>query len=150
MPGGVCGSLRRSIDGGTMQSEGWPQLFDDWSWARGEGRFPIAAYSEYMPPPRIGQKPYGFWEIETPFALDDPWGWRILAHEQEHQLTPGLANIGRQVIDSLVALATGHGAHRIGHHHLEINPYLPTSLAASAGAVSERNLVLSPLALATA
>jgi len=97
-----------------MQNEGWPQLFGDWSWARGEGRFPIAAYSEYMPPPRVGQKPYGLWEIESPFVRDDLWGWQIPAHEQEQELTPGLADIGRQLIDAMVALATGRGTHRIG------------------------------------
>src|SRR5258707_9025881 len=123
MLGGVCGSLRRDIDGGPMQSEGWPQLFDDWSWVRGEGRFPIAAYSEYMRPPRIGQKPYGPWEIKSPFARDDLWGWRVSACEQEQELTPGLADIARQLTDSMVALGSGQGAHRIGHRHLENNPY---------------------------
>jgi hypothetical protein len=132
-----------------MQSEGWAQLFGDWSWARGEGRFPIAAYSEYMPPPRVGQKPYGSWEIESPFALDDLWGWRISAHEQEQELTPGVADIGRQLIDSMVALATGHGTQRIGHRHLENNPYWPKSLAEVVGTLAqERYLFLSPLALA--
>jgi hypothetical protein len=132
-----------------MQNEGWPQLFGDWSWARGEGRFPIAAYSEYMPPPRVGQKPYGSWEIESPFLPDDLWGWQVSAHEQEQELTPGLADIGRQLIDALVALATGRGTHRIGRRHLENNPYWPKSLAEGAGALAqERYLFLSPLALA--
>ena len=72
-----------------MAKEGWAQLFDDWSWVRGEGRFPIPAYSEFMPPPRIGQKPYGPGEIDTPFSADDPWGWNIRTHEQEQELTPG-------------------------------------------------------------
>ena len=132
-----------------MQSEGWPQLFADWSWIRGEGRFPITAYSEYMPPPRVGQKPYGPWEIESPFARDDLWGWHISACEEEQELTPGLADIARQLIDSMVALASGQGAHRIGRRHLENNPYWPKSLAGSAGTFAqERYLFLSPLALA--
>src|SRR6478735_4905526 len=133
------------IAGGSMQNEGWPQLFGDWSWARGEGRFPIAAYSEYMPPPRVGQKPYGLWEIESPFVRDDLWGWQISAHEQEQELTPGLADIGRQLIDAIVALATGRGTHRIGRRHLENNPYWPKTLAENAGTLAqERYLFLSP------
>ena len=131
-----------------MLGQGWQGLFEDWSWLRGQGRFSIAAYSEFMPPPRAGQKPYGSWEIDSPFALEDPWGWRISAHELDRELTPGLAAIGRQVIESLVCLATGHGAHRIGHHHLQNNPFWPRSLAENVGALAqERYLFLSPLAL---
>ena len=88
-------------------------------------------------------------EIESPFARDDPWGWQISAHEQEQELTLGFADIGRQLIDSIVALATGRGTHRIGHRHLENNPYWPKSLADSAGTLAqERYLFLSPMALA--
>jgi hypothetical protein len=130
----------------TIDREGWRQLYEDWSWMRGEGRFPIAAYSEYMPPPRIGRKPYGAWEREAPFSADDPWGWTVGAAEREKELTPGLAHIAHQLLESVVALATGHGAHRIGHHHLAGNPYWPESLAHQALA-HERYVLLSPLAL---
>ena len=76
-----------------MQDEGWPSLFQDWSWVHGEDSFPIPAYSEFMPPPRVGQKPYGSWELDSPFAEGDPWGWQISLREQEQMLAPGLANI---------------------------------------------------------
>jgi hypothetical protein len=125
---------------------GWKALFADWSWVRGEGRFPIAAYSEYMPPPRVGQKPYGNWDLDTPFSEDDPWGWRIAQSERDKELTPGRAIIARQLIDSIVTLATGKGQSRIGRRHLENNPYWPKSLASAAPA-HERYLFLSPLAL---
>ncbi len=132
-----------------MAGEGWPALFDDWSWVRGEGRFPIAAYSEFMPPPRVGQKPYGAWDVDSPFTQDDPSGWAIGLCEQEQQLTPGLAIIGRQLIETVVALATGKGAHRIGRCHLDGNPYWPPQLASAAAALSqERYVFLSPVALA--
>src|SRR5689334_9285067 len=37
---------------------GWPGLLDD-GWFRGEGRYPLPAYSEWVPPPRLLRKPYG-------------------------------------------------------------------------------------------
>jgi hypothetical protein len=131
-----------------MDFGGWQTLFDDWSWVRGEGKFPIAAYSEFMPPPRIGQKPYGSWDIEKPFSSDDPFGWRVTAVEQQKELTPGFERIGRQLVDSVVALATGQGAHRIGARHLEGNPYWPGSLSrVSATLTHERYVHLAPVAL---
>ena len=124
----------------------WKELYRDWSWARGEGHFPIPAYSEYMPPPRIGQKPYGNWDIETPFSDADPYGWSVGAAEQERELAPGLLNIARQVVDCVAAL--GKGTTRIGRMHLADNPYWPDVLAqAAANLAHERYLFLSPLAL---
>jgi len=99
-----------------------------------------------MPPPRIGQKPYGHWDLDMPFSEDDPWGWRIAQWERDKELTPGRAIIARQLIDSVVTLATGKGQSRIGRRHLEQNPYWPKSLASAAPA-HERYLFLSPLAL---
>lgn len=129
-------------------ARGWKELYQDWSWVRGEGRFPIPAYSEYMPPPRIGQKPYGNWDIETPFSDSDPFGWSIRADEQERELAPGLLNIARQVIDSIASLAAGKTVSRIGRMHLADNPYWPDNLAREAANVAhERYLFLSPLAL---
>ena len=73
----------------SARAEGWLSLFDDPSWTRVRQRFPIAAYSEFMPPPRIGQKPYGTW-TRSPFIESDAWGWRITPHETERHLRPGL------------------------------------------------------------
>lgn len=132
-----------------MKQTGWRQLFADWSWARGEGRFPIAAYSEFMPPPRIGQKPYGVWDTHAPFEDDDPFGWHVSADEEARELAPGLLIIARQLLDAMAALATGKGASRIGRLHLENNPYWPRQLAEQAAQLGhERSLFLSPLALA--
>jgi hypothetical protein len=131
-----------------MNERGWKSLFGDWSWVRGEGNFPIAAYSEFMPAPRIGQKPYGNWDLHAPFAESDPFGWRITADEESRELAPGMASIARQLIESMTALVTGKGAHRIGRYHLEGNIYWPKTLARqSASLAHERYLFLSPLAL---
>ena len=38
---------------------GWHRLIPRPDVFRGEGRYRIDAYSEYLPPPRVGWKPYG-------------------------------------------------------------------------------------------
>jgi hypothetical protein len=59
-----------------MPKTGWQRLAAGTSWYRAAGRYPIPAYSEFMPPPRLGEKPYGAVE---PSRLDsaDPWGWPV-------------------------------------------------------------------------
>jgi hypothetical protein len=130
----------------SARTKGWPSLFDDPSWTRVRQRFPIAAYSEFMPPPRIGQKPYGTW-ARSPFIESDPWGWRITPYETDRHLRPGLVTIGSQLLNDLVAVAEGQ-QHNIGEMHLADNPYWPKSLSERAASLThERFLVLSPLAL---
>ena len=130
-----------------MGTVGWRQLVEDASFLGGDRKFPIAAYSEFMPPPRIGIKPYGSFELDSPLADNDPWGWRVTARENEHELVPGLLNIGRQLVETMIGLATGRGAHRIGHYHLKDNPYWPTALAGNVPP-HERHVFLSPLSFA--
>jgi hypothetical protein len=131
-----------------MQEKGWTQFFEDWSWVRGEGKFPIPAYSEFMPPPRIGQKPYGSMDIDSPFSGDDPFGWHVRPEKRRLELSPGLARIGKQVVDSVIAMATGRGFPTIGSHHLAGNPFWPAALADIARTrAKEPFLFLSPLAL---
>ena len=131
----------------SARTEGWPSLFADPSWTRVRQRFPIAAYSEFMPPPRIGQKPYGTW-ARSPLIESDPWGWRITPHETDRHLRPGLKIIGSQLLNDLVAVAEGNHQHNIGEIHLADNPYWPKSLRERAASLThERFLVLSPLAL---
>ena len=132
----------------TQANGGWRTLLADWSWARGEGRFHISAYSEFTPPPRRGQKPYGACELRSPFGDDDAYGWRIAAHEQDKQLTPGLENIARQVGKAIQALGSGLNTHGIGQLHLEDNLYWPAALSAHAGGFAhERYVLLAPVAL---
>ena len=38
-----------------MSVQGWKRLLQGRPWFRGEGSFPFPAYSEFMPPPRLGQ-----------------------------------------------------------------------------------------------
>ena len=88
-------------------------------WFRGEGKYPLPAYSEFMPPPRVGRKPCG--EIDrTLFADGDDFGWRISEREEMRELRPGLQRIGAHLLHEMV---------RIG------------------GPAHERYVIIAPLAL---
>jgi Peptidase family M28 len=130
-----------------VEHSGWRSLIPVRSSFSGRGHFPIAAYSEFMPPPRIGAKPYGAFELESPFRDDDPWGWQIPNGEIEHEVAPGFASTARQLLETILALVSRRGIPRIGHHHLKDNPYWSTALAGN-GPGRERFVFLAPVALA--
>ena len=114
---------------------------------KGEGNFPFPAYSEFMPAPRLGMKPYGTWNTAH-LSLGQPHRFLVSYREESQFLRPGIANIGDQVIGDLVAVATGRGSGRIGALHLENNPYWPKNLADGVrGLTHERFLMLSAVAL---
>src|SRR5262249_8651986 len=113
---------------GARVKGGWRELIKNWNWTRGEGRYPIAAYSEFMPAPWIGEKPYGARPLPQVFSDDEPASWRISEREQTQELAPGFASIGKQIIETLVALSAGTGPHKLGRAHLEGNPYWPSGL----------------------
>ncbi len=125
----------------------WQDLLGKSFPAKGEGQFPIAAYSEYMPAPRIGRKPYGSWTLAA-LSEANPHSWQVTAREEAQFLKPGLANVGAQLINDLVAVAQGKAANHIGTAHLTDNPYWPPQLAkAMPGITHERFTTLSPLAI---
>ena len=78
------------------EHEGWMRLLAGYGETRSPS-FPLPAYSEFMPPPRLGRKPYGEPELDL-FAQDDPWGWRVSEAEQEWELAPGLEHVAREVV----------------------------------------------------
>ena len=41
-----------------MDKNGWFQFLEGFPWFRGENKFPLRAYSEYMPPVRTGISVY--------------------------------------------------------------------------------------------
>ena len=71
---------------------GWRVLTDGFPWFEGAGRFPLPAYSEFMPPPRLGLTPYGGLDA-TLFAENDPYGWQVQEVDEVHQLLPGLQDV---------------------------------------------------------
>lgn len=130
-----------------MAEPGWKQLVAGWPWFRGPGRYPIPAYSEFMPPPRLGRKPYGW---SDPSLLDpkDPWGWPVSEYEEAFQLRPGLDHLAGHIITALVRLARGEHAPGLGKQKLQGNPYWPEELADRAGRLRhERFVAILPLAL---
>jgi hypothetical protein len=130
--------------------DGWATLLDGFPWFVGEGSFPLPAYSEFMPPPRLGRYPYG--EIDP--ALVDPedsFGWRVTEWEEEIELRPALGHLAQRILAAMVRLARGNPDPLIiGHlgRNLLDNPYWPPELAARAGRLEfERFVLLAPLAL---
>ena len=82
------------------------------AWHRGRGKYPITAYSEFMPPPRLGRKPYG--SIDAQMCHDDdPFGWHLTEYEQQFELIPGWQQIACQVVTVLAHLGRGEPAHGI-------------------------------------
>lgn len=130
-----------------MTDAGWKQLLDGWPWFQGAGSFPILPNSEFMPPVRLGRKPYGTWDT-LPLREDDPWGWPVTEYDEALTLQPGLHDIAHHVLAKLVPLCQGEEEHGIAPRKLQNNPYWPKELAAGApGLEHERFVLLLPLAL---
>lgn len=130
-----------------MSHQGWKRLLAGFPWFRGPGRFPVTAYSEFMPPPRFGRKPYGS-AGGLRFDADDPLGWPVSEYEEAFELTPGLRHLATHLVRSLEHLGHGREAHQIARGKLQGNPYWPDELAARAGSLEhERYVTLAPLAL---
>ena len=132
------------------KAAGWEKLVAGHPWFTGEGKYPIKAYSEFMPPPRLGKRPYTEMDVSL-FADDDPFGWYITEVEEEYELQEGIANLLRQIADQVVKLGQGRPAFHIAGNNgrnLINNPYWPPELANRAGKLShERYVILLPVAL---
>lgn len=133
----------------TRTEDGWQTLVTGYPWFAAEGRYPIPAYSEFMPPPRLGISPYG--KSDSSFSEDDPYGCHVSEMEEAFELIPGLQNIAEQIMSHLLKLGRGLPGHHIGGHqgrNLDDNPYWPAELAARAGRLAhERYVILLPIAL---
>src|SRR5262245_61724680 len=133
-----------------MPSQGWQQLIPPADWFRAAGRYPIEAYSEFLPPPRLGWKPFADGPPDPRlFHGDDPWGWQVNEFEEARELQPGLAQLARQVVGRVRHLLRGERAHDgVPPRDLVDNPYWPPELASRAGSLGhDRVVVLAPLAL---
>src|ERR1041385_7492315 len=113
--------------------------------------FPLPAYSEFMPPPYVGIKPYAPTRAKAAatFAARDANTFDIDEYEQAHDLEPGLDHIARHLLDELAKLIAGK-PHALSHTLLDGNPAWPAQLAdaARAGKLTHDRLVLMcPLAL---
>ncbi|HEX4144158.1 MAG TPA: M28 family peptidase [Pirellulales bacterium] len=127
-----------------MAQQGWKQLLTADAWHCGRGKYPITAYSEFMPPPRLGRKPYG--PVDSQMCHeDDPFGWNLTEYEQEFELNPGWRQIACQLVTALAHLGRGEPAHGIAQGKLKNNRYWPEGTRAPA---DERYVILSALACA--
>ena len=130
-----------------MARQGWKRLVASASWQGGVCSYPIDAYSEFMPPPRLGIRAYGGQNGEI-FDRDDPHGWLVSEYEENVELRPGLAHFASHLIVALDHLGHGRPLHGIARAKLEGNPYWPPELAERAGSLPhERYMVMMPLAL---
>ncbi len=116
----------------------------------GAGRFPLRAYSELMPPPYVGLKPYA--PAKPGAATDsisDGESFDLDEYEQAQSIGPGLDRIGDEIMGRLERLVRG-GAHGLSHTLLDGNPAWPAELAeaAASGRLAHDPLVvICPLAL---
>jgi len=131
----------------TEPSAGWKQLLPLGPWYRRPGAYPIPAYSEFMPPPRLGRRAYGGARDAVLFAEDDPWGWHVTEYEEAFELRPGLVHLAGELLHALQRLGSGERAHGIGKVKLRANPFWPEPLAGAGAPPHERYLLLAPVAL---
>jgi len=129
-----------------MTLAGWKRLVDGAPWFRTAESYPIAAYSEFVPPPREVYKPYQDYKVNE-LDEDDPWGWPVSEWEEARQLRPGLAHLAEVIVHGLVELAHGRPAHGFSRTKLAGNPAWPLSLVNKGPLAHERYVTLLPLAL---
>jgi hypothetical protein len=123
-------------------------LLEGWPWFTGSSRYAISAYSEFMPPPRLGHRPYGSKDALL-FQDEDPWGWHVTEYEERLELYPGLETIAQLLLEKMIDLASGRPSHGIPGVDLETNPYWPKLLADHVGSFDhERFVLVISLALA--
>ena len=131
-------------------TKGWQKMLIGTPWPNAGGSYPLTAYSEYMPPPKLGRKPLGRVDHGL-FPENDPYGWLITEIEEEIELKPGMEHIGKQIMHALLKLGKGCPEHVLPGHgglNLKDNPYWPPELALRTGSLDhERYVALLPLML---
>ena len=129
-------------------SAGWHKLIPAPGCFRGEGNYRLDAYSEFLPPPRVGWKPYGDGRPDPDlFADGDPHGWWVSEFQEALELRAGLVQVGTQVVRKLGRLLDGDPDTGIPKLDLLNNPFWPAELAAEPKLPHERCVTLLPLAL---
>ncbi|HEX4450018.1 MAG TPA: M28 family peptidase [Kofleriaceae bacterium] len=115
-------------------SEPWDQIEDETRGAfHGAGKFPLRAYSEAMPPPYVGFKPYAPQRAKncSTFGCSLGHALDIDEYEQAFDLEPGLDRIGKHLVDELAKLVHGQ-PHALSKTLLDGNPAWPAELAVAA------------------
>jgi hypothetical protein len=129
-----------------MARGGWSELIPKNGKGLGKS-FRIAAYSEFMPPPRVGWKPYAHASINRQLlAGNDPFGWKVHEFDEVLELQPGLFHIARQLLTRLKKLQDGDPDTGLPRHVSRNNPFWPDELS-SAKLEDDPCVLLLPLAL---
>lgn len=131
-----------------MARAGWSKLIPADGYLQSPGACRIDAYSEYVPPPRVGWKPYGPVAINSYlFAQNDPHGWMVHEFDEALELRPGLLQIARQLLTRLKRLQDGNPETGLPRHVSKNNPFWPPELAKESRVEADRCVLLLPLAL---
>jgi hypothetical protein len=131
-----------------MARAGWSRLIPRENCFQGPGAYRIDAYSEFMPPPLVGWKPYGTLPVNPYlFSPEDPFGWQIPEFDEALELRPGLHQIARQLLTRLKRLQDGNPETGLPRHICKDNPFWPPELAREKGLQNDRCVLLLPLAL---
>ncbi len=132
---------------GYPMATGWQKLIPPPGCFRGAENYRIDAYSEFLPPPRVGWKPYGAGKPDPElFADSDPHGWWVGEFEEALELKLGFQQVGQQVIRKLARLLGGDRS-ILPKGDLHDNPFWPAELAEHPKLAHERCVALLPLAL---
>ena len=131
---------------------------DAWEQIEAEARdafrgrsFELRAYSELMPPPYVGLKPYAPTrsEASATFGVSRSDALDIDEYEQSHDLEPGLDRIADHLLREVGKVLRGE-PHGLPHALLDENPAWPEELAAAAAGgrlAHDSGLVICSLAL---
>jgi len=127
---------------------GWQKLIPSSDHFRREGAYRIDAYSEFLPAPRVGWKPYGNHPIDPElFHEDDPFGWYVSEFAEARELQPGLVQVGTQLLKKLGKVLDRQPDSEILKTDLIDNHFWPEELADGPRLQHERCVTLLPLAL---
>ncbi|HQR06106.1 MAG TPA: M28 family peptidase [Gemmatales bacterium] len=130
-----------------MPLTGWPALIPEKDYLQGNADYHIHAYSEFLPPPRVGWKPYGPAQINTyQFSQDDPYGWNVHEFDEALELQPGLHQIAKDLLKRLKRLQDGNPDTGLPKHISQDNPYWSPEIE-EAHLDNDPCVLLLPLAL---
>jgi hypothetical protein len=131
-----------------MARSGWSRLIPSDNCFQKPDAYTIDAYSEFMPPPRVGWKPYGTLPVNPHlFSPDDPFGWMVHEFDEALELQPGLQQIATQLLTRLKRLQVGNPETGLPRHICRDNPFWPPELASAEILRNDRCVLLLPLAL---
>jgi len=130
-----------------MTKQGWEKLLTDVPGYGKANPYRIPAYSEMMPAPLIGWRPYGT-NHPAPRSPGNPFAWLVSEREQAFELGPGLQLVSGEILAALQRLDREQPARGINRAEIEGNAYWPKELAELPGAIPhERFVTFMPLAL---